>query len=194
MLPQRRRRMTGLVRSKATLLELSEEAMSLDQLLETVPPREIDEEAVSTRLASVEFSIRRKVDAYVELYDDEQARVEGLKTILERVKDALKGAEARADRLKRLARLVALKTGKAELFGELRSIKVSRSADSLEILKPEKVPERFKVKTLETTIPKGPLKEALVRDEATQAIIVKETGEELTGIVDLKPVYQVRFK
>jgi len=186
--------MTGLVRSKATLLELSEEAMSLDQLLETVPPREIDEEAVSTRLASVEFSIRRKVDAYVELYDDEQARVEGLKTILERVKDALKGAEARADRLKRLARLVALKTGKAELFGELRSIKVSRSADSLEILKPEKVPERFKVKTLETTIPKGPLKEALVRDEATQAIIVKETGEELTGIVDLKPVYQVRFK
>jgi hypothetical protein len=157
--------------------------------------REPDDEALAKHLAASTLALRGKVDSYVGLYDEYEARAKALRDASRKLQDAARSCEGLLDRLKRCARIAAGSLGRDRLSGTIREIRVvETSKQAVEILSLGALPQRFKVETISVCADKEKLAEALIRDPVTGAIIDKTTGEDLSGVVSLKPVVMVRFK
>src|SRR3990172_6216458 len=105
-----------------TLLALTAEMAEVLALLETEP----DDSVLAGRLSAGVLAVAAKVDGYVAVHDEAEARASALRAASRRLADAAKHWEVVIERLKSCARRAADLLGRDRLAGTLREIRVVR--------------------------------------------------------------------
>lgn len=170
-----------------SIYELTGEIQELERRLELADemPSDIEQtEMVShyLTLAEIEGDFADKIDAYVAVYRDLQARAQAQRAEAKNLTDMAKANENNMDRLKEAVKYASEKLGRSKLQGHTHHITVSTSGrPAIDIVDADKVPQEFLEVVKQIKIDKKAIADYLV-----------ETGEIVDG-VETRKITTVRF-
>lgn len=176
----------------ATLYELTEDIQQLEGLLAELDEAQqtTDWERIRTAdnyisyyLTADEGDLAKKIDAYVHVYRDYQARAQAQRAEGKHLYDMAKANENSMDRLKEAVKYASHQLGRSKLQGNARSITVSQTEKlAVNIIDDSKIPDEFLEFYTECKIKKDAIAEH-----------VMETGEIVDG-VEVRKITTVRFQ
>ena len=182
---------SGELVKRPTLLELTASVESILEALDASP----DDSALADALANAGGALAAKVDGYCAVTRELQGRATLIKDEILRLEGLAKACMTAVDRLKGAARLASVKMGVSRLKGTRGEIVVSRvDKDAMDILDQAKVPMKFQDEVITHKVNRERLAKGIVLDEATGTVADRQTGEDLSLAVRVRPVFAVRFK
>lgn len=174
-----------------TLLTLSEDVSALLKALDDSP----DDSILADALAASGGALAAKVDGYCAVRAELEARAIACRTEADRLEAVARACGNAVDRLKSAAKLAAARLGVERLKGDRGSITVSRvETDAIDVLDEAKVPDKFKTTVITHKVSKDLIAKGVVYDETAGTVADRETGEDLSQAVRIRPVFAVRFK
>ncbi len=136
---------------RKTLFDLTTEMIELDRLLEDLGGDVTDEQveaAIDQALSGNDAALRRKLDGYVTLVAEYDARAEFLKAEAARLTAMARAKESHADRLRASLKQFFERTGKDRFETDhfLISLRAAGGKQALRVTcDPEQLPEEFRV-------------------------------------------------
>ena len=181
--------------SSPTLLSLTDDVRSVLDALDDAGEGTEATSALAVSLATSGQALARKVDSYCAVKVELEARALACKMESDRLRDLARSLEGAVDRLKEAAKEASRRLGIERLRGERGEILVSRQKrDALDILEESKVPAKYKDSIVVHKLNRERLAAGIVYDEAAGTVVDRETGEDLSAAVRVRPVISVRFR
>lgn len=171
----------------ATLFELTEDIQQLERMLEEIAVLLPEDNTYSDGylggyLVADEAQLAQKIDAYVHVYRDYQARAQAQRAEGKHLYDMAKANENAMERLKEAVKYASAQLGRSKLQGNTRSITVSETEKlAVNIVDANAIPDEF----VEAYTELRPRKDQI-------ALYVMSTGEVVNG-VEVRKITTVRF-
>jgi len=185
-----------------TLIELTKEVRDLVALLEAEPETldptgahiQNPNVALAERLVASGALLKNKVDAYVAVHDECDARGAALRAQVKHLQEVARSYDRVVERLTACARIAAEILQVDRFEGATRGIRISTSsAQAIDVLDETKIPQDLKEQVVSWKVDKEKLAAAIALT-SEGAVVRKDTGEDLSFAVRVRRVVSVRWK